>query len=328
MPRLQDIRTGKPGHYPDQSIYAEFACAAQGLVFQELDGGTGLLFSVSSSAKSVAFGGGRCSFYPQNNATASTLANDKYLANVLLERAGIATLGGRYFFLNERHRALRAAGRERIDAPAYLAELGGRGFAKPLLGSRGDFAQAIEDEAALLRYLDDVSRYYDAVLIQPFAIGQEYRVFVIDDDVLYGARKYPPFLLGDDVHTIRELLAQRDPALQARGISAATTDSGARDKVLRSGERWDIAGRTNRSAGGTMMLDDPGDAAAAVARRAVRALGLRLGAVDLFTDAGAPRPIRVIEVNSNPSIRFLEQIDRGDLILSIWRHTFKAMGLL
>jgi hypothetical protein len=33
-------------------------------------------------------------------------------------------------------------------------------------------------------------------------------------------------------------------------------------------------------------------------------------------------------VNSNPSIRLLEESDRGDLILKIWRHTFCAMGLL
>jgi len=36
----------------------------------------------------------------------------------------------------------------------------------------------------------------------------------------------------------------------------------------------------------------------------------------------------VIEVNSNPSIRLLEQSDRGDLIMKIWHHTFSAMGLL
>jgi hypothetical protein len=36
----------------------------------------------------------------------------------------------------------------------------------------------------------------------------------------------------------------------------------------------------------------------------------------------------VIEVNSNPSIRLLEQSGRGDLILKIWHHTFAAMGLL
>jgi glutathione synthase/RimK-type ligase-like ATP-grasp enzyme len=70
-------------------------------------------------------------------------------------------------------------------------------------------------------------------------------------------------------------------------------------------------------------------AAFALARQARRVLGLRVAAVDLFTDIGGdPEAIRLIEVNSNPSIRFLEQCDRPDLILKIWHHTFSAMGLL
>ena len=79
-----------------------------------------------------------------------------------------------------------------------------------------------------------------------------------------------------------------------------------------------------------MRIEAPrSDAAVTIARKAARALGLRVAAVDLFTDIeGGLHPIRVIEVNSNPSIRLLEESDRGDLILKIWRHTCSAMGLL
>jgi glutathione synthase/RimK-type ligase-like ATP-grasp enzyme len=86
----------------------------------------------------------------------------------------------------------------------------------------------------------------------------------------------------------------------------------------------------NLSAGGTMVLEDTAsEAAPALARKAARALGLRVAAIDLFTDiGGGASAIEVIEVNSNPSIRLLEQSGRGDLILKIWHHTFSAMGLL
>ena len=56
MRDLTEFRFGKPGFYPDQSVYAEFACAAFGLRFQDIDGGSGLLFSVSSNDKSLHFG--------------------------------------------------------------------------------------------------------------------------------------------------------------------------------------------------------------------------------------------------------------------------------
>ena len=123
MRDLQEFRAGKPLSYPDQSVYAEYACAEFGLVFCDIDGGTGLVFSVTSPTNSIHFGAGRASWYPQNSATASTLASDKYFTNRILEDAGVATLGGEYFFLHDRHRAYRPAGHERDDALGYLRRL-------------------------------------------------------------------------------------------------------------------------------------------------------------------------------------------------------------
>ncbi len=333
MRELRKFRAGKPAFYPDQSVYAEYACAEFGLAFQDSDGGTGLLFSVASKAKSVHFGAGRCSWYPQNNSTAATLASDKYFTNRILESAGVATLGGDYFFLHDRHRAHRPPGHEREDAFAYFRRLGAAAFIKPLQGSRGDFAQAVDGEAALDRHFLAVSRHYDSVLIQPIVTGLEYRVFLLDGEVAYSARKYPPFVVGDGVRPIRDLLVAHNAALHARGLSsvaATATPESSLDVVLRAGERWEIGGRMNLSAGGKMAFEAPrGEAAFMAARKAVQALGLRVAAVDLFADTGGePEATRIIEVNSNPSIRLLEEADRGDLILKIWRHTFSAIGLL
>jgi hypothetical protein len=327
-----EFRPGKPGFYPDQSIYAEFACAEFGLHFRDLDGGSGLLFSVASRDRLVHFGAGRCSWYPQNSATASTLASDKHFTSRILHDAGVPALGGEYFFLHERYRAHRPAGHERSDAIDCFGRLGGSAFVKPLTGSRGDFAQAIHGDAALARYLDEVSKYYDAVLIQPIVEGIEYRVFLLDDGVLYCARKYPPSVTGDGVRTVRELLATHNDALRARGLSPASLPGNdpSLDAVPVKGERREIPGRMNLSAGGTMVLADaPSEKAIALARQAAHAIGLRVAAIDMFVDIGGdPDAIEIIEVNSNPSIRLLEDSDRGDLILKIWHHTFSAMGLL
>lgn len=326
------FRKGKPGFYPDQAVYAEFACAELGLQFRDLDGGSGLLFSVASPGRRVHFGAGRCSWYPQNSATASTLASDKYFASRILREAGVPAFGGEYFFLHERHRAHRPAGHERSDAIDYFTTLGGSAFLKPLTGSRGDFAQAVHGEAALIRYLDEVMKYYDAVLIQPIVEGIEYRIFLLDDEPLYCARKYPPTVAGDGVQTVRELLTTHNDALRARGLSPTSLPANdpSLDAVPAKGERHEIPGRMNLSAGGTMVLaQSPSEKAVTLARQAARAIGLRVAAIDLFVDIGGnPDAIEIIEVNCNPAIRLLEDSNRGDLILKIWRHTFSAMGLL
>jgi D-alanine-D-alanine ligase-like ATP-grasp enzyme len=331
MRSLQELRFGKPGFYPDQAVYAEFACAEFGLAFQDMEAGTGLLFSVASKTKSVHFGAGRCSWYPQNNATAATLASDKYFTNRILEGAGIPALGGEYFFLHDRHRAHRGPGHEREDALAHFKKLGATAFVKPLQGSRGDFAQVLHDEAQFVRYLVEVSKHYDSLLIQPIVSGTEYRVFLLDDEVLYSARKYPPFVVGDGRSSLRDLLIAHNQALRARGLSPVMLDRDTSlEMVPATGERWELPGRMNLSAGGAMAIEAPhSKAVLELASRAAHALGLRVAAVDLFTDiAGEPDAMRVIEVNANPSIRLLEKSGRGDLILKIWHHTFSAMGLL
>jgi hypothetical protein len=332
MRNMREFRAGKPASYPDQTVYAAYACAEFGLGFDDIEGGTGLVFRVASQAKAAYFGAGRCSWYPQNNATAATLASDKYFANRILEDAGVATLGGGYFFLGARHRALRPAGHEREDAFDYFRKLNGGAFLKPLTGSRGDFAQAIGDEASLDRYLDTVAPHYDAVLMQPIVSGVEYRIFLLDEAMVYSARKFPPALEGDGARRVRELLVAHNTSLKSRGLSAidpATLPDAELDIVLPAGERWEIPGRTNLSAGGRMAFASPSATALTMARKAVRSLGLRAAAVDLFDDLGGnPQSTAVIEVNSNPSIRLLEELQRPDLILQIWRHAFSAVGLL
>jgi hypothetical protein len=333
MQRLQNLRNGKPSSYPDQAIYAEFASLEAGLTFEDISAGAGQAFTIRSNSRSVAFAAGRCSFYPQNNATAASLANDKYFTNLLLERAGVATLGGQYYFLHQRHRAHRPPGHERDDALALFRSLGGSAFLKPLTGSRGDFAQTVTGEAALAAYLDRVSQYYDAVLMQPVVVGEEYRIFVLDQDVVYVARKTPAFITGDGQATVGQLLARHRASLDMHGISAAEDVhvDAEHGLILAAGERRAIEGRMNRSAGGTMTFTEPRDlkAACAMSLRAVQALGLRAAAIDIFTDInGDVADLRVIEVNANPSIRFLEDSGRSDLILKIWRHGLAAMSLL
>jgi hypothetical protein len=332
MRNLREFRAGKPASYPDHTVYAAYACVELGLSFEDIDDGTGLAFRVASKTKAVYFGAGRCSWYPQNNATAATLASDKYFTDRILEDAGVATLGGNYFFLSARHRALRPKGHDREDAFDYFRTLNGRAFLKPLTGSRGDFAQAIDSEAELDRYLDDLAPHYDAVLMQPVASGIEYRIFLLDDDVVYSARKFPPALEGDGTHRARDLLTAHNASLASRALSSvvpAAISEADLDRVLPIGERLEIQGRTNLSAGGHMAFDSPNPTTLTMAQKAVRALGLRAAAVDLFAGLGGnPDAAAIIEVNSNPSIRLLEKLQRPDLILKIWRHSFSAVGLL
>lgn len=334
MRTLPEFRQSRPVFYPDHAIHAEFACARFGLNFTPLEGDTGLLFRAASATASHYFGGGRCSAFPQNDATAATLANDKYFTQRILEEAGISTLSGQYFFLYPRHRAHRPPGHDRADAMTYFAHLDHRAFAKPLHGSRGDFARPLAGPNALADYMDEVAQFYDSILLQPIVRGDEYRIFLLDGDEIFTVRKFPPALTGDGVHSLRELAAAYDRDLQTHGLSpsgVAFDDVRDAARIPPLGQRQELPGRMNRSVGGTMAFARPHhhDAAVTLARRAAQALGLRAAAVDLFANIDSDlAAMAVIEINANPSIRFLEDSGRDDLILTIWRHTFMSVGLL
>ena len=101
-----------------------------------------------------------------------------------------------------------------------FAKLGGSAFVKPLTGSRGDFAQAVHDEAALTRYLDEVAQYYDAILMQPIVAGNEYRIFLLDDEVLYYRAQASALCCGRwRAHASANLLTAHNDALRSRGLS-------------------------------------------------------------------------------------------------------------
>ncbi len=259
MQDIAQIRSKMPASCPDQSIYARYACGEFGLAFADLDGGTGQIFSVASKTRHLHFAAGRCSWYPQNNATASTLASDKYFTNVILERAGVATLGGDYFFLHERHRAHRPSGTRSRTRCYILPGLAGTGFVKPLMGSRGDFAQAIHDEAVLKDY---ISRCLALLRCdRDAAVGLRAR------NTAFSCSTTRCCMPRANIHLCGSVMARARSAnpdrAQCQPASARTftgcpgTPSTTKRSIayLPKGERWDIPGRMNLSAGGKMVLE-------------------------------------------------------------------------
>ena len=63
--------------------------------------------------------------------------------------------------------------------------------------------------------------------MQPIVAGNEYRVFLLDDEVLFTARKQPPSVVGDGTSSIRDLLTAHNDALRVprpfAGFASITT---------------------------------------------------------------------------------------------------------
>jgi glutathione synthase/RimK-type ligase-like ATP-grasp enzyme len=312
---------------PDPARYAIDAARAIGAVYADLDNGQGYLFRVSKGGKSMVLGaGGVCSF-PINSATAYTLSRDKAHTKSVLTEAGLPVIPGALFFAHKRRSGLRGPGREAEDARVYAAKLGYPVFAKPNQGSRGNFAEIVADDAALSDYLGRVAVEFESFLIEPVIRGAEHRVLVHDGRPVFHAVKQPPTLVGDGSSMMSRLLDVLNEELAGGGVSpypaselVLTGRSAA--SVPKKGERIPLPGRRNLSADGEIesFSADAPRSLALLAGKAVAALGLRIGAVDMFdvSAAGDLSDMLVIEVNGNPGLKTLELAGRSDLIRAIW----------
>ena len=106
-------------------------------------------------------------------------------------------------------------------------------------------------------YISRVSRIYDAIIIQRVFSGDEYRVFLIDDEIIFRTVKHAPRLVGDGVRTIAALVDRYNSSLM--GVSPvapkavyidAEGSNYSSDHILEAGATLQLRGRANFSAGG------------------------------------------------------------------------------
>jgi D-alanine-D-alanine ligase-like ATP-grasp enzyme len=319
---------------PDPARYAMDAAQAIGAEFNDLDNGGFYLFRVSKNGRQVIIGaGGVCSF-PINSATAFTLSRDKAHTKAVLKEAGLPVIPGGLFFAHRMRAGLRGPGREVEDARAFAEGLGYPVFVKPNHGARGNYAEIISNDADLQDYARRVAAEFESFLIEPVIRGAEHRVLIHDGKPVFRSVKYPPELAGDGKRTLRELLEEFNAKLSGSGVSAyplailaaAGLDPG---EIPAEGRRFLLHGRRNLSTGGAaeVAVTDISDILASMSAKAVAALGLRIGAVDLFdtSPAGDLSQLVVIEVNGNPGLKTLELAGRMDLIRAIWTSMLREL---
>jgi len=317
--------------------YARMTAERLGYQWRALDGGDGYIFEISDGDRRAVLAGGSATPYALNSAASYCLARDKGFANDALALAGVAHIPSRLFFANSRHAAQRAPGREPEDARAFARGAVYPMFCKPTSGARGDFAERIGDARAFDAYLARVGLRYDAILAQPFLRGAEHRVFILNGAALFSYAKTAPALIGDGASDLRALYKAHVARFVETSIAPTPFENLAfkcegetldAAFVPARGECIAIEGRANRSAGGGArdFSDSPPTPLAEFALAAAAALKLNLAGVDIF-DLSPSRDLSnlvIIEINANPAIETLEEMQRFDLIEIIWAANFEA----
>lgn len=315
--------------------YAELAAGILGFGFRLLDTHSGYLCEITYGSESFVLGGGSANSWPLNSAGAASLATDKGFTSLVLSDRQLPTPRATVVFLSERYSELRKGGQERSDAAPIATELGWPIVAKPNNGSRGAFVQLCYEPSELERHLAAMSARYDIGVLQEYVEGEEYRVLVFDREPIFSYRKRRHELVGDGERSVQTLIAEYSTQLVKRGldpIDATATAVVTRlnsfqlslSSVPRRGVRFDVGIRANLAAGGEperFTTEVPRELAD-LAIRAVDALGLRVGGVDIIR---TPTRDLILEINSNPTISSLEQIGRLDLAVTLYKRQLEQL---
>ncbi|ARP95769.1 cyanophycin synthetase [Bordetella genomosp. 13] len=246
------------------------------------------------------------------SAIAESIAQDKDLTKMLLDAAGVPVPSGR--LVESAEEAWEAA-----------QELGGPVVVKPRDGSQGrGVAVNIDTRERVMQAYEAASDISSDVIVERYIPGHDFRLLVVGNHLVAAARRDPPQVTGDGVHSIRQLVEQvnADPL---RGDGHATSLTRIRfddialatlakqgydaDTVPPAGTLVVLRNNANLSTGGsaTDVTDEVHPDLAARAVTAARMIGLDICGVDVVAET-VHLPLEdqhggVVEVNAAPGLR-------------------------
>ena len=297
----EDVRLG-----PSTGAIVD-AALARGIPYRRLTEGSLVMFGWGSRQRRI-----QAAEIDTTGAIAETIAQDKELTKKLLHAAGVPVPMGRVVS-------------DPDDAWAAAQEIGLPVVIKPKDGNQGKGVTVnVTTREQLAAGFATAAEFRDDVMVERYLPGNDFRLLVIGNKLVAAARRDPPQVAGDGVHTVRELVDQvnLDPR-RGNGHSTSLTkirfddialaslakQGYSADSVPPAGQRVVLRNNANLSTGGaaTDVTDDVHPEVAARAIAAAHMVGLDICGVDLVCDS-VLKPIEeqnggIVEVNAAPGLR-------------------------
>lgn len=283
------------------------AAVKRGIPFRRLTDGSMVQFGWGSRQKRI-----QAAETSNTSAIAESIAQDKELTKMLLHAAGVPVPHGRVVETEEQAWAVA----QEIAAPVVI---------KPRDGNQGKgVAVNISSREQVAVAFNAAVRISDEIIVERYMPGHDYRLLVIGKQLVAAARRDPPQVIGDGVHTIRQLVdrVNSDP-LRGDGHATSLTKIRFDDIALATlakqqydaesippqGARIILRNNANLSTGGTAtdVTDDVHPELAARAVAAAQMVGLDICGVDIVCNS-VHKPLEeqeggIVEVNAAPGLR-------------------------
>jgi len=271
----------------------------------------------------IAFKNGRKCYFKYstldiNPMGASELARDKDFAAFFIKKEGYPVVTGWAFYSDDWCRTINSK-RDREAAYRYARKLGWPVIVKPNSSSQGFGVTLVHNRVEFDQALRRIFKRDRVALVQRPVSGRDYRIVVLDDEIISAYERLPLSVIGDGRSTILGLLkkkqrqfmaSSRDTQLKLddpRMISKLKHLGLSFQSVLKREEKVFLLDNANLSTGGDAVdvSDQIHPEFARIASQLTRDMGLRFCGVDLIVDGDLSQPPNrywVLEVNSAPGL--------------------------
>jgi D-alanine-D-alanine ligase-like ATP-grasp enzyme len=276
-------------------------------------------------AGQIAYKSGRKRYFrytsiDMNTLGASEIAKDKDYAAFFMAKLGYPTIRGRAFFSDYWAEAI-GSNLNTDAAYTYALKLGFPVIVKPNSASQGRGVSLVHSKAEFYRAMKHIFEIDRIALVQVPIKGRDYRVVVLDDEVISAYERIPLSVVGDGRSTIAQLLRkkqkgfirdERDTVLKSEDprITAKLKKGKMTMKsVLPKWTQVYLLDNANLSTGGDAVdvTDTMHQEFRDIAVRLTRDMGLRLCGVDIMVAGDIAGPARkstywIIEINAAPGL--------------------------
>ncbi len=233
---------------------------------------------------------------------------NKYITKLLLSEQGIKVPKG-----------FKIQNQKEIDYNWFTKEM----VVKPLDTNFGNGITILKANATKLE-IDQAAElafsFSDTIIIEEYIIGIEYRFLVIDGQTVSIVNRTPAQVIGDGVHTIRELVAIKNSSgyrstgyitplellkidkfeenfLKEQGLTPTTIIAKGQTVLLRKNSNVSTGGDSHE------VFEQIPDYFKLEAVRAAEALGVKICGVDMIIPNIEAKEYGIIEANFNPAIQ-------------------------
>ena len=254
---------------------------------------------------------------PFNNSCSSLISDNKYCTNKLLNYAGIPVPKSVSMHCSEFQKKGIAAITNQLKYPLVV---------KPTISSLGENVYCnISSPIQLRQLMEKIYIHHDFITIEEFHGNlNSYRVLVFKKKILGVVQRYPAQVIGDEIHSITELIAQSNIKRQQLGDEHAPiildeechirlNELGITPEYIpKRDEKIILCYTCNASRGGTFKALNTKLCKnnAQFFIKVASVLNLEIAGIDVeCTDINTPindTNAVIIEVNSNPSVRIHE----------------------